>query len=102
MGAVAIIALFYTSQINVVALVAAAVILGIMMALNRSGVRSLACYLLLFILLWIASLLSGVHATIAGVLAAFTVPIVPTPGRPDADDSPLHRLEHAQIGRAHV
>ena len=95
MGAVAIIALFYTSQINAVALVAAAVILGIMMALNRSGVRSLACYLLLFILLWIAALLSGVHATIAGVLAAFTVPIVPTPGRPDAEDSPLHRLEHA-------
>ena len=95
MGAVAIIALFYTSGINLVALAAAAGILAVMFLLNRSGVRSLGGYILGFALLWVAVLLSGVHATIAGVLAAFAIPIVATPGRPDAPESPLHRLEHS-------
>ncbi len=95
MGAVAIIAIVYTQGLDVMALFAAAVILGVMFSLNRLGVRSLPVYLIGFALLWYALLLSGVHATIAGVLAAFTIPIRRTPGAPDADDSPLHRLEHA-------
>jgi NhaA family Na+:H+ antiporter len=95
MGAVAIIALFYTAKINAIALAASAAILAVMFALNRAGVRSLALYLAGFALLWVAVLLSGVHATVAGVLAAFAIPIVATPGRPDSPDSPLHRLEHA-------
>lgn len=95
MGAVAIIAIVYTQGLDVMALFAAAVILGVMFSLNRLGVRALPIYLIGFALLWYAVLLSGVHATIAGVLAAFTIPIRRTPGAPDADDSPLHRLEHA-------
>ena len=95
MGAVVIIALFYTSTLNLTALMAAAVILAAMFAANLMGVRHLGWYLIGFALLWYAVLLSGVHATIAGVLAAFAVPIIVTPGRPDAPDSPLHRLEHA-------
>jgi NhaA family Na+:H+ antiporter len=95
MGAVVIIALAYTASIKGVALLAAAAILGGMMTMNRAGVRHLAPYLAGFALLWFAVLVSGVHATIAGVLAAFTVPVVATPGRPDSPDSPLHRLEHA-------
>ncbi len=95
MGAVAIIALFYTADLDVSALLAAALVLGVMFALNRFGVRSLAIYLPGFGLLWFAVLLSGVHATIAGVLAAFTIPIIKTPGTPDAPHSPLHKLEHA-------
>lgn len=95
MGAVVIIALAYTASIKGVALLAAAAILGGMMIMNRTGVRHLAPYLIGFALLWFAVLVSGVHATIAGVLAAFTVPVVATPGRPDSPDSPLHRLEHA-------
>lgn len=95
MGAVAIIALFYTAKLNMVALVASGLILGGMMVMNRTGVRSQSAYLLGFGLLWYAVLLSGVHATIAGVLAAFAVPIIKTPGQPDSPDSPLHQLEHS-------
>lgn len=95
MGAVAIIALFYTAGLKTSALMAAALILGAMFLMNRLGVRHIAAYLIGFALLWYAVLLSGVHATIAGVLAAFAVPIVATPGAPDAEESPLHRLEHA-------
>ena len=95
MGAVAIIALFYTADLAIPALGAAAAILGAMFALNRLGVRSLPIYLIGFVLLWYAVLLSGVHATIAGVLAAFAVPIIRTPGHPDSPHSPLHKLEHA-------
>lgn len=95
MGAVAIIALFYTAKINLLALGAAAALLGVMFACNRAGVRNLALYMLLFALLWYAMLLSGVHATIAGVLAATAIPLDRTPGAPDSATSPLHRLEHA-------
>src|SRR3546814_20288295 len=79
MGAVAIIALFYTAKIDMVALGAAAAILALMFAMNRSGVMSLTLYLLMFLLLWYAMLLSGVHATIAGVLAAMAIPFERTP-----------------------
>lgn len=95
MGAVAIIALAYTASINTLALGIAAAILLILYAMGKSGVKHLAPYLIGAVALWYAVLLSGVHATIAGVLAATAVPIVQTPGAPDAEDSPLHRLEHA-------
>jgi len=94
MGAVAIIAIAYTASIGGAALFAAALLLGAMLLLNRLGVKALPPYLLLAALLWYCVLLSGVHATIAGVLAAIAIPIRPTPGTPDAADSPLHRLEH--------
>jgi Na+:H+ antiporter, NhaA family len=94
MGAVAIIAFFYTAKLNLVALSIGAIILAAMFAMNRWGVRSLLPYIIGFGALWLAILLSGIHATIAGVLAAFAVPIVATPGAPDAPASPLHRLEH--------
>lgn len=94
MGAVAIIALFYTAKINLLALAAAAAVLGAMFAMGRVGVKSLPLYLLAFAFLWYAMLLSGVHATIAGVLAAMAIPFEHTPGAPDSQTSPLHRLEH--------
>ncbi len=93
-GAVIIIAFFYTGGLDPAAMAAAAVILFGMIVLGRIGVKSLPVYLLLFVALWYAVLLSGVHATIAGVLAAMTIPIRKTPGAPDAIDSPLHRLEN--------
>ncbi|HEX8062381.1 MAG TPA: Na+/H+ antiporter NhaA [Allosphingosinicella sp.] len=94
LGAVAIIALAYTDSLNLVALAAAAGILLALYAIGRRGVRSLWPYLTGAGLLWYAVLLSGVHATVAGVLAASAIPIVRTPGAPDSADSPLHRLEH--------
>jgi NhaA family Na+:H+ antiporter len=94
MGAVAIIAVAYTASINTLALGIAAGILLTMYILGKSGVHRLWIYLILSAMLWYAVLLSGVHATIAGVLAATAIPIVRTPGAPDSADSPLHRLEH--------
>ncbi|MGL3822905.1 Na+/H+ antiporter NhaA [Sphingopyxis sp. R3-92] len=66
-----------------------------MLVINRMGVRAILPYLLGFSLLWFAILLSGIHATIAGVLAAFAVPIIRSPGAPDSAESTLHRLEQA-------
>ena len=94
MGAVVIIALFYTAEMNLMALVAVAAIWLAMMALNRFKVHALWPYLLLAALLWYATLLSGVHATIAGVMAAFAIPFRRSLGAPDEQDSALHRLEH--------
>ncbi len=94
MGAVAIIALVYTAEINGAALFASAAILGVMYTMNKMGVIKLWPFLIGALLLWYAVLMSGVHATIAGVLAAMTIPIIRTPTSPDAVDSPLHRLEH--------
>ncbi|MBS0315267.1 MAG: Na+/H+ antiporter NhaA [Proteobacteria bacterium] len=89
MGAVAIIAAFYTDALNLWALIGAALTFGAMLALNRAGVTRLWLYTLGFLLLWALVLMSGVHATIAGVLAALAIPI-----RADEHISPLHRLEH--------
>jgi NhaA family Na+:H+ antiporter len=94
LGAVAIIAMAYTASIDTLALGAAAAILLVMYVMGKSGVRTLWPYIIGAVLLWYAVLLSGVHATVAGVLAAATIPIVPTPGAPDSAESPLHRLEH--------
>jgi NhaA family Na+:H+ antiporter len=95
MGAVAIIALAYTDALNTLALGGAAGMLLAMYVLGKSGVRALWPYLLAAALLWYLVLLSGIHATIAGVLAAMMVPIIATPGAPDSAESPLHRIEHA-------
>lgn len=97
MGAVAIIALFYTAELNIMALAAAGAIWLAMMGLNRMRVNSLWPYMILAGLLWYATLLSGVHATIAGVMAAFAIPFRRTLAAPDAEDSALHRLEHALV-----
>ena len=97
LGAVAIIALAYTESINTLALGVAAALWFAMYAMGKSGVARLWPFMLLAAGLWYAVLLSGVHATVAGVLAAAAIPIVQTPGAPDAPHSPLHRLEHALV-----
>ena len=95
MGAVVIIALGYTADLRLLPLAAAALVLAAMAWANRRGERRLAVFLPLAALLWVAVFLSGVHATVAGVLAALTIPVDKSPGQPDSAASPLHRLEHA-------
>ncbi|MBA3511100.1 Na+/H+ antiporter NhaA [Sphingomonas sp.] len=94
-GAVLIIAVAYTDGVNLVALVAAGLIAMLMFGMNRAGETRAAPFVALAIALWIAVLLSGVHATVAGVLAALTIPVVRSPGAPDSPRSMLHRLEHS-------
>lgn len=77
LGAVIVIAMFYTETINVQALLMATVILGLLVALNLGGIRRSLPYILLGIVLWIATLKSGVHATLAGIFLAFTIPMRP-------------------------
>ncbi|MFM9842361.1 MAG: Na+/H+ antiporter NhaA [Dongiaceae bacterium] len=89
LGAIVIIALFYTSQLSLTSLVLAAIVLAAMFALNRAGVTRIAPYALLGIVLWVCVLKSGVHATLAGVAIALAIPI-----RAPDGDSPLQDLEH--------
>jgi NhaA family Na+:H+ antiporter len=95
LGAVLIIALFYTAELSLPWLAASAGVLAALVALNRLKVTVLWPYLLGAAVLWGCVLMSGVHATLAGVAAAFTVPLAPGKAKPDAPHSPLHRLEHA-------
>ncbi|MBM4183708.1 MAG: Na+/H+ antiporter NhaA [Gemmatimonadetes bacterium] len=90
--AVIVIAVFYTSDLSVGYLAGALGVFGVLVALNRLRVRSLAPYLGGGVLMWLLMYQSGVHATITGVLLAFAVPFA---GRSGDDDSPSHRLEHA-------
>jgi len=73
-GAVLVIAIFYTAEVSITALIIAGIVLVILVVLNKLGTKSLIPYTVLGIILWLAFLKSGVHATIAGVLLAFTIP----------------------------
>jgi NhaA family Na+:H+ antiporter len=90
LGAIVIIAVFYTTDLSLLSLGLAAVALAAMVLLNLLGVTRLAPYMLLGTVLWVCVLKSGVHATLAGVATALTVPL-----RDRAGGSPLHRLEEA-------
>jgi NhaA family Na+:H+ antiporter len=91
LGAIVIIALFYTSDLSVTSLViAGAALLGLLL-LNRTGVLALAPYLLVGLVLWAAVLKSGVHATLAGVLIAMFIPFKAMPGEKQTQ---LEKLEH--------
>jgi NhaA family Na+:H+ antiporter len=74
LGAVLVIAIFYSSHIALVPLTVGVWLLVVLLIGNKMGIRSTAFYLIIGFAVWIAFLLSGVHATIAGVLVAFTIP----------------------------
>jgi len=74
LGAVVVIALFYSDGLDVVSLWTGGALIAVSYGLSRLGVRSAIPYIILFIIVWLAFLQSGVHATIAGVLLAFTIP----------------------------
>ncbi|MCX7676772.1 MAG: Na+/H+ antiporter NhaA [Alteraurantiacibacter sp.] len=91
-GAVVIIAIFYTASLKLSWLAASALVFGVMLALNRLRVDNTWVYILGTVVLWFCVLNSGVHATIAGVLAAFTIPL----RRRDGSDL-LEDIEHSLL-----
>ena len=89
-GAILIIALFYTEKISFLALILALGCVVILFFLNRRGVTARSLYVSVGLTMWVALLKSGVHATLAGVLLAMFIPLKPGPG---SDTSPLKNLE---------
>lgn len=91
LGAIIVIAVFYTADLSVTYLLAALAVAGLLFGMNRLRVMSLIPYLIGGALMWFLMLKSGVHATIAGVITAFTIPF--THKRDDLE-APSQRLEH--------
>ena len=92
LGAIIVIAAFYSTQFSLVYLLGALAVFLVLVAANLLRVMMLLPYLIGGALMWFLMLKSGVHATIAGVLLAFAIPFS---GRTDGEDSPSHRTEHA-------
>lgn len=90
-GAILIIALFYSGGLSWSALGLAGAMLGVLFLMNRLNVTRLSAYALIGVVLWLAMLKSGIHATIAGVLLAMFIPMT---DMSNPDESPLENLEH--------
>jgi len=90
LAAIIVIAVFYTSDLSLRALVLATAGIVTLFVLNRSGVKRISPYVLVGIFVWVCVLKSGVHATLAGIAIAFAIPIRGQAGQP----SPLKHLEH--------
>lgn len=90
LGAILVIALFYTAKISWIALFVAVVVFVLLVALNKLKVNALFPYLIFGLILWFAMLKSGIHATIAGVLLGMTIPATTN----SADEPLLNKLEH--------
>ena len=90
LGAIVVIAIFYTEELSWVSLGVAAAALVVLVVLNLARVRRIVWHVLIGLVLWVCVLKSGVHATLAGVALALAIPFEAKPG----DESPLTRLEH--------
>ncbi|MBC8718002.1 Na+/H+ antiporter NhaA [Ochrobactrum sp. Marseille-Q0166] len=95
LAAVVIIAIFYTAEISLPYLGAAFATAAVLFIMNRLGISRLLPYLIGAAILWFLVFNSGVHATVAGVVAALMIPLKPAKAKPDDMSSPLHTLEHA-------
>jgi NhaA family Na+:H+ antiporter len=91
LGAIIVIAVFYSSELSGLALALAGASIIALIAMNRLGVVKLAPYLLIGLVLWVCVLKSGVHATLAGVILAFCIPLRTR----NEEASPAHTLEHS-------
>lgn len=91
LGAIIIIALFYSGSLSSLSLMLAAACLLVLIAMNRLGVVKLGPYMVVGLILWVCVLKSGVHATLAGVTLALCIPLRTR----NAETSPLRSLEHA-------
>ncbi|WP_025819570.1 Na+/H+ antiporter NhaA [Shewanella marina] len=89
LGVIVIIALFYSSDLSMLSMIIAALSVTGLIILNRKGVTNLSAYAVLGMILWVAVLKSGVHATLAGVIIAFCIPL-----RAKDGTSPSESLEH--------
>jgi NhaA family Na+:H+ antiporter len=92
LGVIVIIALFYSSDLSTLALTVGFIATTALLVMNYLGVTRLAAYLIVGAILWVAVLKSGVHATLAGVVIGFAIPLK---GKSEKDKSPLKTLEHA-------
>ena len=90
-GAIIIIAIFYTSNISLSALGVVAICVPILFIMNRMNIIKKSPYLLIGLIMWVATLKSGVHATLAGVILAMFIPMR---SKTEPDHSPLRTLEH--------
>ncbi len=90
LGAIIVIALFYSGDLSTLSLLLAGACLAVLIGMNRAGVQTLSPYVLVGLILWVCVLKSGVHATLAGVALAFTIPLRTRDGVP----SPARALEH--------
>ncbi len=90
-GAIVIIALFYTADLSLTALYIALICTALLAFINWRGSMALSAYILVGIVMWAALLKSGIHATLAGVVLALFIPIR---NNPATGISPLHQLEH--------
>ncbi len=93
LGAIIIIALFYTTQLSMLSIYVASAALIVLILFNRLGFANKSLYFMVAIVLWVSVLKSGVHATIAGVLFAFTIPLK-TSDVSGMTSSPLKEVEH--------
>lgn len=91
LGAIIIIAIFYSGALSTLSLMLAAACIALLVAMNRMGVVKLGPYMVVGLILWVCVLKSGVHATLAGVTLAFCIPLRTR----NAEASPLLTLEHA-------
>lgn len=91
LGAIVIIAIFYSGELSTLSLGLAAACIASLVAMNRLGVVKLGPYMIIGLILWVCVLKSGVHATLAGVTLAFCIPL----RTKNAEPSPLLTLEHA-------
>ena len=92
LGAIIIIALFYTTDLSTTMLVGAGIAIAALILLNRLNVRSITPYVMIGTVLWWFVLKSGVHSTLAGVVLAFAIPL--GGGKEGEKESPLQHLEH--------
>jgi len=90
-GAILVIAFFYTSQISMVSLLVVGLCLPVLYYINKKGIEATSTYIFFGVIMWVAMLKSGVHATLTGVLLAMFIPMK---SKQNPDFSPLKSLEH--------
>ncbi|MEM7008721.1 MAG: Na+/H+ antiporter NhaA [Thermodesulfobacteriota bacterium] len=91
LGAIVIIAIFYSGDLSTTSLILSAIAIAVLVAMNLLGVKRIAAYVVVGVILWIFVLKSGVHATLAGVVLAFAIPLRTKEDEP----CPLREMEHS-------